>query len=338
MRLISFTLFVLFVSISSYSATIYAYIHNVSGSTVSGATVVLRKPNGSTVTATTNSSGLATFALLDYGTYSYEVYYSGETSEFWGNIDNISLYSPTTTSNFYRDWPYRYSYSISSSNVNTGQNVSIQVTVKNKLSFSRSTKVELWVDRNQVSSYDFHTLSSAQTISGNGTKTYSFTINPSNAGTYYWKIRVLTYNNGAGTYIPTDSYYWATAFTAADPAGDLDVYVKNVNNSYVSNAKVKLYTSSWNLVGIDYTNSSGRADFDDVNYGTYNYEVYYTGDVEEFWGSDEGFSVSSLNVQRTFVRNWPFRYSYNAPLTGLTSQPLNFQITVKNNLSYSRPV
>ena len=330
-------LLLLFVVISSFvhAATIYVNVKNVNGSLVQGAYVKLYNSSwGLIKTDYTNSSGMATFALLDYGTYHYEVYYTGEEQEFWGSEENISLQSPTLTSNFTRYWPYRYSYSTPSSNVYTGNQVSFKVTVKNKVSFSRNVKVEIWVDRSKSSSWDFNQISSAQSISSNGTKTFTFNYTPSSTGTYYWKMNVLSYNDGARSYIITDSYSWTSAFTANTQESDLDIFVKNVDGNYVENAYVKLYDGNWNFEDDGYTNSSGRADFNNLEYGTYNYEVFYTGDVKEFWGGDENLKINSASESETFTRNWPYRSN----LTMRVDNSANYDVTVKNNLSFSRNV
>jgi len=335
-------LLLLFVVISSFvhAATIYVNVKNVNGSLVQGAYVKLYNSSwGLIKTGYTNSSGMATFALLDYGTYHYEVYYTGEEQEFWGSEENISLQSPTLTSNFTRYWPYRYSYSTPSSSVYTGNQVSFEITVKNKVSFSRNVKVEIWVDRSKSSSWDFNQISSAQSISSNGTKTFTFNYTPSSTGTYYWKMNVLSYNDGSGSYIITDSYSWASTFTANTQESDLDIFVKNVDGNYVENAYVKLYDENWNFEDDDYTNSSGRADFNNLEYGTYHYEVFYTGDAQEFWGGDENININSSSESETFTRNWPYRYSYNTPNSNIdVNNQATYEITVKNKLSFSRNV
>ena len=324
-----------------FSATIYVTVRNVNSSTISGATVKLYDNSWNYIkSSTTNSSGQATFAALNYGTYNYTVYYQGDALEYWGYESSVYINNPTLYKTFYRDWPYRYSYSISSSSVNTGQKVTISISVKNKFSSSLNTKVELYVDRNQTSPYDYNSTSSSQSISANGTKTFTFNYTPTLAGAYKWKIRVKTYSSGSGVYEITDSYYWASAFSASTPEGDLYVDVKNVNGQYVVGASVKLFDDNWNYEDTENTNSYGKATFDDIDYGTYNYEVYYTGDTLEFWGSDENFTLSSSTLQRVFTRNWPYRHTDNlASITYVDwGSQANVEVTVKNNLSFSRDV
>jgi hypothetical protein len=332
-------LFFIALALNVYSATIYVNVHNINGNTVSNAYVKLYDNSWNLIkTGYTNSSGMATFALLDYGTYNYEVYYTGESQEFWGSDEGFYLGNPTLTRDFTRYWPYKYSESLPGSSVIVNQQVTFSFTVKNKVSTSRSVQVELWVDRNQASQYDFHESSSFQTISSNGTKTYTFNFTPTSIGTYYWKMRVYSYLDNGSLWV-TDSYNWQTAFTANYQTGDLDVYVKNVNGNYIENAFVKLYDDDWDLVETDYTNSSGKADFNDVRYGTYNYEVLYTGDTQEFWGNKENIVINSSSESSTFTRNWPFRNNYSISASNIyVGQQETINIEVKNNLSFSRNV
>ncbi len=320
------------------AATIYVNVHNVNGNLISNAKVILYNSAWQKIsTQYTDASGTATFALLDYGTYSYEVYYTGETEEYWGSDEGFSINSPTLTRDFTRYWPYKYSDNFPISNPSINQQVSLQFTIKNKLSFSRDVKVELWVDRDKSSTYDFHSVSSSQSISSNGTKTFTFNFTPTSSGNYYWKLRVLSYNDGASSFIATDSYFWTSAFTVIEPKGNLDLSVKNVNGNLIENAKVKLYLNG-NLLSTKTTNSSGEVNFSNLDYDSYHYEVYYTGETEEFWGDNE-IQINSSSVSETFSRNWPYKYSDNFPITNPPiNQQISIQYTVKNKLSFSRDV
>lgn len=340
MKKLTIILGLLLIASTVNAATIYVYVHNVNGNLVSSAQVKLYDNSWNLIAVQhTNSSGMATFALLDYGYYNYEVYYDGDANEFWGSDENFYLGNPTLERHFYRNWPYLSDYNFSPSNSNVGQQVTIQITVKNNLSYSRNVKVELWIDRSQSSLWDFNELSSAQSINGGGTKTYIFYMTANFAGTYYWKAHITSYNDGANDYIVTDTYPWSEAFNASVQEGDLDVYVYNINSNLVEGAQVKLYDENWNLEDDEYTNSSGRADFNNLNYGIYHYEVYYLGDTQEFWGGDENIDINSPYELVTFTRNWPYRYSYNEPPTIIDiNNQAAYDITVKNNLSFSRNV
>jgi Tol biopolymer transport system component len=191
------------------------YVKNVNGDYIENAYVKLYDENWNFEDDYTNSSGKADFNNMAYGTYHYEVRYTGDAQEFWGD-DDIDINSSNESVTFTRNWPYRYSYELPATNINLNETVTYKITIKNKLTFSRNTKVELWVDRNQSSSGDFHEISNYQTISSNNTKTYSFNFAPTSTGTYYWKMHVLSYNDGAGDYIVTDSYYWSSSFEIED--------------------------------------------------------------------------------------------------------------------------
>jgi len=209
--------FTIFVFIHINAATIYINIKNINGTAGSNAYVKLYNSEWALLrTGHTDTAGLVTFALLDYGTYNYEVYYTGNTLEFWGRGENINLSSPTLSVNFTRYCPYRYIYSTPGSSVLINEQLTYEITIKNPLSFSTNVKVEIWVDRDKSSPYDYHSLSSYQSISSNGTKTFTFNFTPTITGTYYWKMHVLSYNDEAGDYIITDSYFWTQAFTVTN--------------------------------------------------------------------------------------------------------------------------
>ena len=172
---ISLTLLSFLIICTTRAATIYVNVHNVNGNLVKNAYVKLYDNNWNLINSSyTNASGTATFALLDYGTYNYEVYYQGDTLEFWGDVENVNLQSPTLLVNFTRFWPYRYSYQTPPSSIYTGDNVTFKITVRNNVSFSRNVKVELWVDRDKSSTGDYHKMSDAQSISSGGTKKFTF--------------------------------------------------------------------------------------------------------------------------------------------------------------------
>ncbi len=124
------------------AASIDIYVQNVSGATVSGAMVRLYDASWNQIrSATTNGSGYVRFALLDYGTYHYEVYYNSTgTEEFWGSDENISLQQELITRSFTRNWPYKSGETLPS-NPFVGEQVQIEVTVRNNLSFSRNVRV-----------------------------------------------------------------------------------------------------------------------------------------------------------------------------------------------------
>ena len=317
------------------AASIDIYVRNVNDSAVSGAMVKLYDVSWNQVgnTKTTDSSGYVRFALLDYATYHYEVYYNWTgTEEFWGSDENISLQQPLITCYFTRNWPFKSTENIPSS-AYVQQQVQIQITVKNNLSLSRNVKVELWVDRDQSSSWDFHEISSAQSVSGGGnTRVFTFNMTPSNSGTYYWRTHVLSYNDGAGSYIVTDTTGWGAAFTASYQTSTVDIYVENISGAKVEGAEVELDGDAQT------TDSNGRARFTSVHYGTYNYEVYYNGTgIREFWGNDS-IEVDASSESETFRRNWPYKYDETLPDNPNVGEQVQIEVVVRNNLSFSRNV
>ncbi len=299
------------------AATIYIYIKNVNGNNVENAYVILYDDNWDILKADyTNSSGEVTFALLDYGTYSYEVYYVGDVQEFWGSEENISLQNPTLTSNFTRYWPYRYSYNTPPANVNTNEQVTYEITIKNNVSFSRNVKVELWVDRNKSENGDFHELSNSQSISSNGTKTYTFNFTPITSGTYYWKMHILSYNDGAGDYIVTDSYSWVNSFEAENnqpfPLDEGVIIYHNYSNYDAWDAKLFMYDFSTNTK--DELSENWNIDHE------MNAHISPDGSQIVFMGDDSGLP-----------RDWDI-YIWNI---GSTIAPTN--LTISNNLRDEDP-
>ena len=249
----------------------------------------------------------------------------------------FSINSPTLTRNFTRNWPYKYSEDFPVSNPVVNQQVTLQFTVKNPLSFSRNVKVQIWIDKNK-SDQGWQQISPFKVVDGNGgTKPFDFNFTPTSSGTYYLKYRILTYNDGANNYIPTDSYFWTELFTAIEQKGTFELSVKNVNGNFIENAKVKLYLNG-DLIDTNYTDYLGKVSFSNLSYDSYHYEVYYNGETEEFWGDNE-IEINSPSVTKTFSRNWPYKYSDNLPIRNVISdQGTELKFTIKNPLSFSRNV
>ena len=323
-------IFFLCFNIIADAASIDVYVNNVNGLKVSGAKVLLYPVNK---TAYTDDNGYVRFHSLDYGNYTYEIYYNGTgDDEFWGGED-ISLQEPLIIRDFTRNWPYKYSETLPS-NSYVGQEAQFKIKVKNNLSFSRKVKVELWVDRNKSGDWDFNPTSNEETIFGIGlTKTFTFDYTPTSSGTYYWKMHVYSWNDGANDYILTDSTGWDVAFTASYQTGSVTVFVENVNGAKAQGCDVVLASETKT------TDSNGEAYFPSIRYGEdYNYEVYCnnTG-IEEFWGN-KLITVDSSFESDTFRRNWPYKYNESIPGNAYYGQSAHFEITVKNALSFSRDV
>ena len=321
------------VVVYAHSASIDVNVSNANGSRVSNAKVKLSPVNQ---IRTTDANGYVRFAGLSYssdagvGSYSYEVYYDGTgIEEFWGSDEDIWLEQALITRNFTRDWPFKSSEDLPD-NPLVGQAVTLKVVVKNNLSYSRNVKVKLWVDRSKTSSWDYEETSSAHSISGSGgTKTFTFNdITPSSGSKYYWKMSVLSWNDGAGAYIETDTSDWELAF---DPFySDVDISVKDIHGSYFQGAVVELDGDS------DTTDSSGEAQLD-ASYGTHTYEVFYGGaGGREFWCSDT-ITVNASSESETIQRNWPYKSGESLPSSNPdVGDSTSISVTVKNKLSFSR--
>lgn len=128
--------------------------------------------------------------------------------------------------------------------------------------------------------------------------------------------------------------------TSVAKSATMNITVKNVNGSTISGAKVVLYSSDWStIINTVKTNSYGIASFNNLNYGTYNYEAYYDGgNGEEFWGGSS-VKVNSANVNVTFTRSEPWASATSVPTGNYNlgaSVPMS--VTIKNSFSSSENV
>lgn len=114
---------------------------------------------------------------------------------------------------------------------------------------------------------------------------------------YYWQVKADDHKGGV-TWGPVWTFH-------TEPAPSvLQVTVRNINSSTVSNARVHLYYDT----GRDATtNASGIATFTDLSPGTYSYEVHYSGTSwgEEYWGDDSA-TIGSGTATDSFTRNMPY--------------------------------
>ncbi|MEW6202597.1 MAG: BatD family protein, partial [bacterium] len=85
--------------------------------------------------------------------------------------------------------------------------------------------------------------------------------------------------------------------------GNLDVYVKNLDGSYVSGASVVRYTSGWSWIDNKSTNTSGKATWTGITTGEYNVEAYFNGD---FWGNKSVKVNSGQTATETIQRQMPY--------------------------------
>lgn len=127
------------------------------------------------------------------------------------------------------------------------------------MSFSRNVKVELWIDKNK-SVEGWSEISSEQTIASNSEQAFEFNYTPTLPGSYYYKYRVLAYNDGANNYIPTDSYFWNDAF--------------NINQSSLPNLNgiivFHTYTSYFNFDGTLHILDLSKQTITDLNFNDWD--------------------------------------------------------------------
>ena len=123
--------------------------------------------------------------------------------------------------------------------------------------------------------------------------------------------------------------------------GSLNVYVKNVNGQYVSDAKVILYDSGWNIYGQKYTNPSGYVYWSNIPDGQYHTEVYYPSPASlgytEFWGGDNVYVSGSKSIYITRHTQWGYHVKVNGQyLPGLSieidpNEKIHVEVKVKNS-------
>ena len=311
--------------------------------------------------ANTNSSGVASFSSLAYGTYFFEAYHSPTNpatifgDEFWG-AGSLSHKSANSQGTVTRDMPYSDYFRIV--NVSTGQDVTggsvptgtqlrIEVKVKNPGTASKTVKARFVFDRNKDTSYDLDQTSSTGTVSAKsgstpGEVTFSFNYTPILAGDYYGITGTMANTNGT-SYPYTDGAAWGTikalTVTATLPTGGLTVTVKNVPVGNASlpgtNGFVELYKNG-EIKPFDWkqTNVNGIATFSGIPIGdAYFYKVYHSSEnamtpfEKEYWGINTGFKINANQVtSSTFTRNQPYGgdisvFNGTTDVTGQTVEP-----------------
>ena len=196
------------VNVEADTGNLKVYSKNENGTTVSGKTLQLYdnsspwNPIGSAVT--TNSSGYYEWNNLDTGTYNVELYDSND--DFWGNGSKAVSAGSTVTLSVQRVFPWLKTLSHSTSPKTVGQNVHIDVTVGNGAGISRNAKVELWIDRDKTSGWDFNEEHGPVSIAAGGIGDFGWDFTPPEIGTYY--VKAVVKSNPNGTYIATDTHGW----------------------------------------------------------------------------------------------------------------------------------
>jgi|GEM_PF-3578711 len=313
--------------------------------TVSGAQVKLYTSSWSPVDSKyTNGSGVATFTGLTNGTYNFEVWYNGE---FWGNPPSQTVSGSNTYNiSFSRYMPYGESVNLTSNKTtyNLGEQVTITVWVKNKATYSNDVKVELILDRDKSTPYDYDSTSSVQTISGGGTKDFVFNFTPSQGGTYYRAIKV--YSKVNSNYVLTDSWAFDRLFVVF---GVSSISINVSPTSVVQNGTVTgggtisgsgsgTVTYYWDITppgGSSYctltfstTMSNGTASIPSYNLptsqvGTYTVKLT-TVSPNQVTSSSRGYTVTASNHSPVLSND------YVTPVSGTTTTNFEFYVTYKD--------
>lgn len=198
-------------------ASLHLTVRNQNNVITPGAQVRLKTLSGTWLAAvSTDSSGVATWSGLQSSAtpYDYEVYYNGTgVPEFWGN-KTVVVAGPTTSASFTRFWPYSSASSVPTGSQVLPQTVSITVTnsVPAAVAANLPVRVRLWINATQSvpAIYDQIREFNVLALSPH---TFSFQGINLPPGSYSWRMHVLTFNQGAGGYIETDTRAWAPAWS-----------------------------------------------------------------------------------------------------------------------------
>jgi hypothetical protein len=212
--------------------------------TTGALTVTVYKPDKSTVFAgakvqlidssgakvgtrvTTSSSGKATWSAKTPGSYSFKVYHTNtggglSLEEYWGKGTATITAGQTAKVTFNRYMPYASNLLIglsgtstwlnASSSVTSGSNIYFKIPIIHAASSNQTVKAYAILDRSKTKSFDYVGSTSETSIKPNS-KGYHFinTTAPTNTGTYYTFIEVLT--KVGGNWVRTDSWAWTGAF------------------------------------------------------------------------------------------------------------------------------
>ncbi len=195
-------------------------VQDQNGASRSGATVIRYKNPGTwqyVDEKTTDGSGRAWWSDVNPGMeWCFEAYYNGE---FWGGV---CVFEPSCTHVYpiiRRHTPYAYQFKVYDMTTGTevtggtvplGTPLEARVWVTNDGDEALTSRVNLWLDRDQSAPYDFYD-QKGSTIGAHSTHTYIFTLGLSEAGTYFRRLTVDTWINS--NYALTDSWAWGQAIT-----------------------------------------------------------------------------------------------------------------------------
>ncbi len=198
-------------------------VQNIDASFVSGASVFRYTSAGQYIDKkSTGSNGIANWTGIAVGAYYLEAYQNGNAlpyigDELWGHGTKQVTSGGTANVTIKRYEPYTQSIVfknnstneiLSSSNpVPPNTTVRVEVIVKNIAAVDRTVKVELLIDRDKVSSYDFELKIDPRNITANG-NTYRFvtTFTPTAEGLYYRGLKTESYIETG--YKLTDTWAW----------------------------------------------------------------------------------------------------------------------------------
>ena len=207
-------------------------VRNVNGNAIQGVRVVRYNPGGGSTQGYTGSDGTICWYSIPTGSYSCEAYYIGTFfgEEYWG--DGATTVSSGSTANLTINRIYPYIEGVTFRNNSTGSvlnpisqiepgtTIRAEVVVRNKVSVALSVRVRMLLDRSQSSPYESDQTSSSQSVSSNGTKTFTLTYTPSSTGTWYRAFSAITTLLNVNTPI-TDSWPWGQAFIVQEQTGSL---------------------------------------------------------------------------------------------------------------------
>jgi hypothetical protein len=171
---------------------------------------------------TTGSNGIANWTGIAVGRYYLEAYHNGNVlpdlgEEFWGINYGLVTFGGTTNVTIKRNEPYTQNIVfknnatneiLSSSNpIPPNKTVRVEVTVKNQSTFARTVIVEVLIDHDKVSPYDFDITMGPQNIGANtGDFTFARTFTPTAEGLYFRGSKTESYIDTE--YKLTDTWAW----------------------------------------------------------------------------------------------------------------------------------
>lgn len=270
------------------------------GNGVSSADIVLYDSDWNHIgSKTTDSSGDVSWSELAEGTYNIELY-NGD--ELWGGTSVSVVAGSTTSTSVTRQEPYEKQIDLTDrgdgdGTFETGETVTISPEVANDQSFSRDTRVTIYLDTDNDDTSETSVTRGPITISESSTAWYGWDYAITATETHQIRVEVETKVNG--DWVLTDTTGWTKQFTPSGGEGELTVTAKDESGNLVSGARVVLYDGSWNQIGSKEPGTEGQVSWSGLSEGSYHIELYNDG---EFWGGSAtdvtSGSSSSVTIQR----------------------------------------